>query len=311
MKIFIPKELTDCANIYQYELLVYCYLKLLCPLQEVDSYHLDINDIIYAIYRKTDIGQNIRGNIYEALNNLIDTGNITGERSGNTRYIIKTDSLQVDIKQEKFIIADSNDIRAIMATGHILRVPLVRYYIYLMRTINADIKVYGYDGKSRKNVVGNQTQHYLAYIMRSSVPTVMRYNKLLEDMKVIYIHRSNDFIVREGRVRQMANVYGRYADREYIDKYAESLKEQLHSYNHFKPRLDEANNKRRLSKMYFWLCKGKEYSDGEVREIYEYVVADNKMYRNLAESESDTRYLEKLKDETVFAKYPFLFQGEE
>ena len=311
MKIFIPKELTDCANIYQYELLVYCYLKLLCPLQEVDSYHLDINDIIYAIYRKTDIGQNIRGNIYEALNNLIDTGNITGERSGNTRYIIKTDSLQVDIKQEKFIIADSNDIRAIMATGHILRVPLVRYYIYLMRTINADIKVYGYDGKSRKNVVGNQTQHYLAYIMRSSVPTVMRYNKLLEDMKVIYIHRSNDFIVREGRVRQMANVYGRYADREYIDKYAESLKEQLHSYNHFKPRLDEANNKRRLSKMYFWLCKGKEYSDGEVREIYEYVVADNKMYRNLAKSESDTRYLEKLKDETVFAKYPFLFQGEE
>ena len=311
MKIFIPKELTDRAGINQYELLVYCYLKLLCPLQEVDSYHLDINDIIYAIYRKTDIGQNIRGNIYEALNNLIDTGNITGERSGNTRYIIKTDSLQVDIKQEKFIIADSNDIRAIMATGHILRVPLVRYYIYLMRTINADIKVYGYDGKSRKNVVGNQTQHYLAYIMRSSVPTVMRYNKLLEDMKVIYIHRSNDFIVREGRVRQMANVYGRYADREYIDKYAESLKEQLHSYNHFKPRLDEANNKRRLSKMYFWLCKGKEYSDGEVREIYEYVVADNKMYRNLAKSESDTRYLEKLKDETVFAKYPFLFQGEE
>lgn len=311
MKIFIPKELTDRIDINQYELLVYCYIKLLCPLQEIDSYHLDINDIIYTIYHKTDVGQRIRENIYNALNHLTDTGCIRGGRTGNTRYVIKTDSLQVDVKHEKFIIADSNDIRTIMDSGHILRVSLVRYYIYLMRTINADIKVYGYDGKSRKNVVGNQAQDYLAYIMRASIPTVRRYNKLLEDMKVIYIHRPKDFIVHEGGVRQMKNVYGRYADREYIDKYAESLKEQLHSYNHFKPRLDEANNKRRLSKMYFWLCKGKEYPEDEVREIYEYVVADNKMYRNLAESESDTRYLEKLKDETVFAKYPFLFQGEE
>ena len=307
MKIFIPKELTDRADINQYELLVYCYLKILCPLQEIDLYHLDINDIIYAIYHKTDVGQRIRENIYDALNNMIETGSIAAERSGKTRYIVKTDSLQVDVKQSKFIIADSNDIRTIMASRNMLRASLVRYYIYLMRTINADIKVYGYDGKSKKNVVGNQTQDYIAYIMRSSVHTIRRYNKLLEEMKVIYIHRANDFILTDDGLRQLNNMYGRYTDREYIDKYAESLKEQMHSYNHFKPRLDEANNKRRLSKMYFWLCKGKEYHEDEVREIYEYVVADNKMYRNLAKAENDTRYLEKLKGETVFTKYPFLF----
>ena len=306
MQILIPKRLTENTTIQQYELLTYCYLKVLTPLWEVEKYYIHIDALLYAIYKKTGTTQKNRENIYKAMQNLIDVGAISAERCGKCSYLVETQSLFVDTRKERFIVAHSEDIDAIMKADNTIRIQLVRYYIYLMRTLNADITVYDDEGNPKNNIVGHQPQSYLSYLTDISTHTIMRYNSILEKMHVIYVYRANDFILTDNGLKQITNVYGRYADKEYLIKYGNSLKEQYGSYNLTYKTKSESNTKRRLAQMYLQLCKGKTYSEDKIREIYDYIIAQNKKYRNLAESEQNKSYLENIKDETVFRQFEFL-----
>lgn len=288
------------------ELLAYCYLKVLCPLQEIEKYYINMDALLYAMYKKTDVRKKTRVRIYEAMQNLIDAGVISAERHNRCGYLIETKSLCFDTGKEHFVIVYSEDIDTIMKADCAIRVQLVRYYIHLMSTISSKISVYNDEGIPKNNIIGNQPQIYLSYLTNISTHTIMRYNRILEDIKVIYIYRANDFFVTDNGLKQITNVYGRYADKEYLIKYGNSLKEQYGSYNHTYKTKSETNTKRRLAQRYLQLCKGKIYSDDEIREIYDYIIAQNQKYRNLAESEQNKSYLENIKDETVFRQFKFL-----
>lgn len=311
MDFFISKDILSNPCMGNYELLTYYYLKALAPFKEIEKYCINMNNLIYIIYGKRKVSQEIRQNIYGAINRLLDEGMIKGECCGRGEYIIESTSMYVDTHKQNFVAVNIEDVQTIMRSNLSVRVPLVRYYIYLISTINSQTAVRNNEGNTKKNVIGNQTQDYLSGLTGNSVWTIRRYNQLLEDMKVVYIYRAEDFLLSNNQVKQLPNVYGRYSDKEYIIQYGKELQEQNRSRNYTRPKLAQSDNKRRLYKMYYWLCQGKEYSESEIREIYEYVITENEKYRKLAESKQDKRYLEKLKDETVFAKYPFLFQGEE
>ena len=293
-------------HVQHYELLTYCYLKVLCPLQEIEEYYISMDSLLYAMYKKTDVGKKTRCRVYEAMQNLIDTGVISAERHDRCGYLIETQSLCFDTSKEHFVIVYSEDMDAIMKSDCTVRVQLVRYYIYLMSTISSKISVYNDEGIPKNNIIGNQPQIYLSYLTGISTHTIMRYNRILEDIRVIYIYRANDFFVTDNGLKQITNVYGRYADKEYLIKYGNNLKEQYGSYNHAYKTKSETNTKRRLAQMYIQLCKGKTYLDDEIREIYDYIISQNKKYRSLAESEQNKSYLENIKDETVFRQFEFL-----
>ena len=310
MKIFIPEEVLS-EHMDNYEILAYCYLKILTPLKEIKKYYISMNMLLYTVYEREDVSQDIRQSMYTAVNSLFNRGIVKGYRCGRQSYIVDNALMYVDTQKQHFVSIEIEDIFTIMHSNNKVRVPLVRYYIYLMSTRSSKILVHDKANVSRNYIIGNQTQDYLSSLTGNSVWTIRRYNQLLEDMNVVYIYRAEDFLLSNNRVKQLPNVYGRYSDKEYIIQYGKDLQEQNRSRNYTRPKLNQSDNKRRLSKKYYWLCQGKEYSESEIREIYEYVVSENEKYRKLAESKQDKRYLEKLKDETVFAKYPFLFQGEE
>ena len=267
---------------------------------------IHIDALLFAIYEKTDVSQQIRENIFKAVNNLIKKEFIVADKHSKASYIVQQASLKPNIENERFTIIALSDIKTIMQSDSLIKPQLVKYYIYLMSTINSQITVYSIDGKPKRNVVGKQTQVYLANLTGISTHTVMRYNAILEQLGIIYVYRANDFKINDSRITQLPNVYGRGVDSEFVIKYGEDQKRWQQTYNVVRPKQDEANTKRRLAQMYIQLCKGKIYSDDEIREIYEYVVAQNQKYRNLAESEQNKSYLENIKDETVFRQFEFL-----
>ena len=299
------------SSVTGYELLVFCYLNELAPLKEREKYLIHIDAILFAIYEKTDVSQQIRENIFKAVNNLIEKEFIVADKHNKASYIVQQSSLKPDIENEHFTIITLSDIKLIMQSDSLIKPQLVKYYIYLMSTINSQIVVYNSAGEQKRNVVGKQTQEYLASLTGISTHTIMRYNAILEQLGAIYVYRANDFKINDSRITQLPNVYGRGADKEFIIKHGEDQKKWQQTYNVVHPKQDAANTKRRLAQMYIQLCKGKTYSDEEIREIYYYITVQKKKYRNLAESEQNKSYLENIKDETVFRQFEFLEFGKE
>ena len=128
-------------------------------------------------------------------------------------------------------------------------------------------------------------------------------------MKVVYIYRANILVLDGNAVKHTSNIYGRYADKEYIIKYGEDVKQQRGAHNCFESQQDKANRGRSLSMKYRWMCQGRQYSKAEKQEIREHIDEYNKKCEKLAETKQNKRYLENIKDVGIFNQN--VFQGEE
>ena len=51
---------------------------------------------------------------------------------------------------------------------------------------------------------------------------------------------------------------------------------------------------------------GKNYSDSEIKEIYSYVMIENKKYERMFDKSNDETYLDKIRDTSIFDKYNFI-----
>lgn len=299
-------------SVDNYALVVYAYLNILMPLQEVEEYYISLNTLLFTIYRTTSISTRVRENIWRGLCTLHNLGYFKGDRVNKNAYIINTQSLRLDTQSQKFIIIYLDEVFKIMTSNIHNKPSLFSYYLFLIGTINSQITVYLENGKYKKNIIGNQTISQLSLLSGISAHTVMRNNTRLEELDVIYIHHSDDvFVNGKNNIKKLTNIYGRYNDQEYIEKYVNDYKAHFQSHSYLKKERTLANNDRRLSKMYYWLCKGKEYSKSEIQEIYDYITALNKKYENLSVKEQDDSYLAKIKDESIFKQFEFLkMEGE-
>lgn len=308
MKIFIPQKIIEDERIDNYALIAYSYLKVLTPLSEMKTYYISLDALLFAIFNTTKISARMRDNIWNGLCLLYDLDYFNGHRVSSKRsFIVETKSLCLDTQLENFIVLYLEDICKIMLSDKKTKTSLFSYYTFLMDTLSSQTKVYLESGKYKKNVVGNQTIVTLSYLCGISAHTIIRHNQSLEELNVIYIHHSDDVFANSSfGFKKLNNVYGRYEDREYIEKYVSDYKAHFQSHSYLKKERTLANNDRRLSKMYYWLCKGKDYSESEIQEIYYYITNLNRKYENLSIKEQDDSYLAKIKDEKIFDKFEFL-----
>lgn len=124
-------------------------------------------------------------------------------------------SFSVDGKGS-FTMIDIHDIRCIFNCDiECDKFSLVRFYIFLLSTINEVDKV------------GWWTINNIASQLNINTKTVMTYTSVLEELKLIYVHRPNVTIMDvNGEPKRANNTYGRYCDRgkiincamEYINK---------------------------------------------------------------------------------------------
>ena len=186
---------------------------------------------------------------------------------------------------------------------------LLRYFIFVIGTLNWNITVYLPNGEYKNGVVGNFTIDYLAEKAGISKRSAIEYNKILEKEKLLYVYRQNDFVIdEENNIRSLPNIYGRYYDEKYIETFASNQKEYKQSYRYKKNNQEISNTKRRLAQMYQQLLKGggKDYTEKDITDIYNYVIEENQKYERMYEKNKCEDYLDKIRNTDIFDKYEFI-----
>lgn len=224
-------------------------------------------------------------------------------------YILDCKKLWINVDNGNFTKIYFNEMQQIFRIKNINNFTLLRYFIFIMGTLNWNTTVYLVNGEYKNGVVGNFTIDYIAEKVGISVRSAIEYNKILEKEKILYIHRQKDFVIgEENKIKSLSNVYGRYCDKEYIETFANNQKEYKQSYHYKKNNQEVTNTKRRLAQMYQQLLKGggKNYTENEILDIYHYVINENQKYERMCKKNKCEDYLEKIRNTSIFEKYEFI-----
>ena len=153
----------------------------------------------------------------------------------------------------------------------------------------------------------------ISQISRITQKSIVEYNKILENIGLIYIYRQNDFIINKdtGEITRLTNVYGRPEDKIYIDTFAINQQKYKDSYRYVENNIKKANDKRQFAQIYNQIYKNNDskYSQEKIQQVYEYVLQENHKYEALYKKNNDETYLEKIRDVQIFNKYNFLIKG--
>ena len=233
----------------------------------------NVKQIGYVLYGKFNLGRYTLDSIKKSLSNLIEEELIIVVDEYSGEYVIEN-TFNIDGSVGKFTIITLDELRSIhgIDTNNINMI--FKYFICLISTINTDKKCgwYTIDG--------------LSDLTNMSKDTIMDYNKLLEDNKLIYVHRANATYKVDNMPRQVNNTYGRYADKKQIVASANEYISTIQA-------IESSNidiNSRSISKKYNDFVSGKY--KGNPNELKQLCLQYNKKYKFVADV--------KLKDMSVF-----------
>lgn len=308
--LLIPKSISDSNEYSNYSIATYCLLQELSVPNQLPIQCVTCNQLVFYLTGEVSQQRNrMTDYIKCGIRELIDNGIITKLDEFSKHYVLDCNNLWIDSSQGNFTKIYFSEIQQIFSIKNINQFSLLRYFITLMGTLSGKITVYLENGEYKNCVIGNFTIDYLAQLAGISNRSVIEYNKILEEHKLIYIYRQKDFIFEEDNsIRQLTNVYGRYDDSEYIDMFAKNQKQYKDSYKYRKNNHEKANSKRKFAQMYQQLLRGKgeKYTEQEITDIYNYVITENKKYERMYEKNGYEDYLDKIRDIDVFDKYDFL-----
>ena len=179
-----------------------------------------------------------------------------------------------DEKFNPFIIINQDEIRTIMNSCIKFKEKLLRYFIVLIGTINNGSFSTPND-KYCPNV-GNSPISYIASKANISTKTAIDYNKTLEELRLIYICRSNDIVVdNSGKIQNsFTNCYGRPEDMEAVKSF-QTYRELNLSNKGIKNLTKDANYRRSMKQKYNKILKSTTYDIEEVKKIYNHFAKEN------------------------------------
>lgn len=243
------------------------------------------------------------------LNELIENNVISKLDEIQKHYILDCSNLWIDTEFNNYTILYFSEVQKIFQIENINNFLLLRYFVFLVGTISSKINVYLENGDYKNRVVGNFTIDYLSELSGISERSIIEYNKILEENGLLYVFRQQDFVIdKENNIKHLSNIYGRPCDIEYIKTFATNQQKYYESYRYVKNNISKVNNNRRLAQMYQQLLKGRgtDYTNGEVLDVYNYVISENKKYERLYEKKGYEEYLEKIRDTEIFKQFNFI-----
>lgn len=313
--LFIPESITNNSNFSNYAIAVYCTLQALSVPTQLPKQCITIHQITYYLMGEILQQRNrINNYIKCGINELIENNIILKNNEFQKHYILDCSNLWIDTKKEKFTKITFDEVQKIFKVENINNFLLLRYFISIMGTISSKITVYLSNGNYKNRVIGNLTIDYLSELTGISDRTIIEYNKILENIGLLYIFRQNDFIIdKENNIKRLPNIYGRPCNKEYIETFANNQQKHFKSYHYIKNNIQKANNKRKLAQMYQQLLKGggDKYSNEEITNIYHYIISENKKYERMYNKNGYEEYLNKIRDVDIFKKYNFIRIKEE
>lgn len=326
-KIYLKNKVISDKRITNYGLAVYISIRHI--INNADTkYYINYDMISYNLCGTVSPSRYIMNGVKEGINNLIDMGLVSiVNKFSNCSYEVDLSKCFSE-ENDYFSLVFDNEIKGIMNLGTKAdKFSLLNYFVHLIGTFDMSKGVYDDIEycKYKTGIIGYMTIDYLARLsgFGKNTTQVKRYNKILEDNQLIYIYRHTEYIDKNGDFKSLPNVYGRYCDKSNIIKYADQFSNSKGiEPNSVKVSKAVTNNRRSLGAKYNFLYNGFAYSEEEIKEIYDYVHGNNKKYnteinKKLEQnyiSSSDKDYIDKLeakmKDESVFNKYFFLFEKE-
>lgn len=150
--------------------------------------------------------------------------------------------------ESNFIQYSFEEIQTIYQSG---KLHLIPYYLRVIASVNWETNV------------GHMAQEFFCRNYNMNRVTISNYNKQLEKMNLLYIVHSKGI---DGE----NNYYGRYEDKDLIDRVA-----------FYKAKTD-INNRRSLAMKYKQVVNGKIYSNDEMFVIAKYVINHNEYEKQIA-----------------------------
>ena len=307
--LLIPEKLIFDNTFSNYSLAVYCVLRTLsqptrlpiqCVTQEQVEFYLTGH-----LSNRRRMSDYIKCGINElSENHIIEKNDIVQKH-----FILDCTNLCTNESQEHFVIITFEEVKKIFNVENTNNFLLLKYFCSLIWTISSKITVYLENGEYKNRVVGNFTIDYLSELSGIGVRTIIEYNKILEEIGLIYVYRQEDFVLdKENNIKRLNNIYGRASDIEYITTFAKNQQKHYESYRYLENNNKKANNKRRLAQMYQQLLRGggKDYTEKDIIDIYNYVIEENQKYERMYEKNKCEDYLDKIRNIDIFDKYEFI-----
>lgn len=280
MKVFLRNEVIE-SRISNDAFSLYVCMSIL---SNIESDHVTFNSkqLEYELYGNLiTMPERKRRVITKNINELIKSKSIELILHDKGTYFIKNTFIMDD---DNFTIITDDEIRKIMGIDKIDNILLLRYFTFLVSTINLNRKYGWWTIDAISNKLG---------IHKNSI---INYNSILEKVKLIYVYRQGVAIKTEsGGYTQVNNTYGRYCDKENIiassDDYINGIKINTGQYRDENAIIN--NRHRSISAKYNSFLKG-TYS-GNTDELKKLCIEYNEHYSKYG----DTSLLN-MKDLSVF-----------
>ena len=159
------------------------------------------------------------------------------------------EALSLKIDGGQYISVDLNNVQRILMEKS-NAYDLAVYYLMLLCSRDYKIII-----NNKQGVIGKMPIRYFISELGLSEKQILRYNKILSDLKLIYI--------RHGNAWKHTNIYGAYEDKEEIDKYFFTYSSADTS--------EQSNKSRSLMAKYYHAKNGVKYSPEEIAEINRYI----------------------------------------
>lgn len=323
-KLFLNKDLVTGTTLTSDGVLAYVALRMIVD-ESIPLYNksksvecVSVNRLAYSLigemdYEKALIDSLVRGIAELAGGKWIS---IRKDLSGNKHYeyVLDLSAMWLDTEKDKFVVVSPGEVHKLMTCKEIMKkkISMLKYYIALISTFDWSL-----DSK-----IGHMSQQYIAEQADNSTRTCQRYNDILEEMKMIYIYKSNDKVRVDDKLKQIKNCYSRYEDKSACEMYASDYETSYgveHKIVASKKNKSQADNNRRLAAIYNQICFGNtDYDEATIKEVYKYIVNKNKAlqediddkYKQSYVSESDKLWIEKLESQiretSIFEQFDFI-----
>ncbi len=304
--ILIPKSLINNLEISHYSITVYCLIKKLLFFSGTDTLCLTLPQLVFYLTGEIPLKRNsLCDHLQQGLSELIENDYIELETIQQKHYLLNCEKVWFDTKREPFVSIPYDAVINIFKIDGVNNHRLLRYYIFLIGTINGNLSVKLPSGKSKKGVISDMGIGYLSEQTDISQKTIMEYNRILEQENLIYVYRFTDFISSGDILKNSHNIYGRYEDREYVDAYVNTKQSRSSRKINSHIDIDGINDKRSLAQIYRNICAGKEgnYSKHQIMRVYSYICEENEKYARLYDETRNIAYLNKIRDVSIFKDY--------
>lgn len=193
-----------------------------------------------------------------------------------SQFVCNVSSLYFEQGTEFFVMVDYEELHKIMnIETKSDKYKMFRYFVSIVGHFNLSESI---DKKYRGKVCGYTIEDINELIPKR---TAIRYNEILEENKLIYIHRSDDILYNGefNEFKRIVNAYGRYEDQELIEEFASKYQND-YGWNHIKERKksehEVANKNRALGQKYKNYVNGKQYDKETVEEILQWAIKKEK-----------------------------------